>query len=588
MLRRSAHGHMINDLRACKTRRGFAKVLNIPEKELTFALYSKEAKPLYKNFCISKKSGGTRLISAPNAKLKFIQRRLLSILQECDSQIRSKNHRSSNYLFGFRKETGIWHNAKRHCKKRFVLNIDIKDYFDQINFGRVRGFFINSKDFSLHEDVATVLAQIVCHENKLPQGAPTSPLVAGLVTEFFDVRLSRFLRDRDCSYSRYCDDITISTSMKAFPLEVAVQDDSWLGGWKLSEELEGEFERAGLPINYDKVRMSEGSSQKMVTGLVVNRYPNVPARYYNDTRVWLDHYARTGIFSYKEFCNSFGSNCAAEDDDLDETEEDTLTPEMNVVDRLGGRLAHIVQMRSQRTEVPYPSQLDPENPQFWSLLQKFVFVRNFVANDYATAITEGPSDIIHIKAAIRLNPEWAPNIYNEDEKKYKIKFFPHGGLFARSVGICGGAGDIGRFLDFFYQPPKRINLGLRKNSVILITDNDKACGKIFNRLNNAHKLSISWANPQFSYKLQKHFYLLKAPHVGGKKETCIEDMLKPHDLKEAIHGKVFEPDDKKFDPAIHLSKVAFASALSKQNDKSKYSEFEEYIKALDQCVAQNP
>ena len=59
MLRRSAHGHMLEDLKACKTRRALANVLEIPEKELTYVLYSDEAKPLYKSFCISKKSGGT-------------------------------------------------------------------------------------------------------------------------------------------------------------------------------------------------------------------------------------------------------------------------------------------------------------------------------------------------------------------------------------------------------------------------------------------------------------------------------------------------------------------------------------------------
>ena len=54
--------------------------------------------------------------------------------------------------------------------RRYVFNLDLANFFSSINFGRVRGFFVKDKDFSLEPPVATVLAQIACFENELPQG----------------------------------------------------------------------------------------------------------------------------------------------------------------------------------------------------------------------------------------------------------------------------------------------------------------------------------------------------------------------------------------------------------------------------------
>ena len=167
-----------------------------------------------------------------------------------------------------------------------------------------------------------------------------------------------------------------------------------------------------------------------------------------------------------------------------------------------------------------------------------------------------------------------------------MKFFPHAGLFAQAVGIEGGAGDIGRFLNIFYSPPSRVNLKLRKQSVIIITDNDKACNPIFNRLNNAHKKSIAITNSAFAHKLQDHFYLLKAPHVGTKVETCIEDMIPAAVLSQSFDGKTFEADPKKYDPDKNVGKTAFAALVAKRNNPSDYAGFRKYLQKLDQCVSQ--
>ena len=59
--------------------------------------------------------------------------------------------------------------------KKYILNIDLKNFFESFNFGRVRGFFIKDRDFAVSPEIATVIAQIACYQGKLPQGALLLP-----------------------------------------------------------------------------------------------------------------------------------------------------------------------------------------------------------------------------------------------------------------------------------------------------------------------------------------------------------------------------------------------------------------------------
>ena len=78
------------------------------------------------------------------------------------------------------KKTLLIHSCCGPCSS-YVLNY-LKDYFDSFNFGRVRGFFLKDADFKVPEEIATVIAQIACYKGKLPQGAPSSPIITNLIS----------------------------------------------------------------------------------------------------------------------------------------------------------------------------------------------------------------------------------------------------------------------------------------------------------------------------------------------------------------------------------------------------------------------
>ncbi len=168
---------------ALTTRRDVASMLGITDHALRYQLYAKN-RPTgrFTRFEIRKKSGGTRPIIAPVGWLKTMQVRLHRILQ-CIYEPKPMVH-------GFTRERCIVTNATPHLERKWVLNIDIENFFPTINFGRVRGMFM-AAPYSLPEEVSTVLAGICCFENQLPQGAPTSPIVANMLCARLDAHLSR-------------------------------------------------------------------------------------------------------------------------------------------------------------------------------------------------------------------------------------------------------------------------------------------------------------------------------------------------------------------------------------------------------------
>src|SRR6266568_2538034 len=189
-----------------------ADLLEVPYYYLVRILYLSPHRYQYDDFTIPKRSGGTRLICAPPPAILALQTKLNRILRLVYKP-RASTH-------GFVENRSILTNAQSHTSKRFVLNLDLSDFFPSINFGRIRGLFL-AKPYLLPEDAATLIAQICSHNGSLPQGAPTSPVISNMICWKLDRELEKLAHYNKCTYTRYADDITFSTSMKRFPANIA-------------------------------------------------------------------------------------------------------------------------------------------------------------------------------------------------------------------------------------------------------------------------------------------------------------------------------------------------------------------------------
>ena len=227
-------------------RESLANALGIPLSELTGVLYGEGAHSYYQSFDIPKKDGSVRRIDASTSSLKYIQRRLVRLLELRQKEIWDERGLNPNISHAFQRGKSILSNARVHKNKRYVVNVDLEDFFGSIHFGRVKGFFEHNNDFKLPTDVATIIAQLTCYEGRLPQGAPSSPIITNLICNIMDIRLLRLAKKYRLDYTRYADDLTFSTNNKRFINSI----DDFLS------QLKAEIERAGFKINDKKTRLS--------------------------------------------------------------------------------------------------------------------------------------------------------------------------------------------------------------------------------------------------------------------------------------------------------------------------------------------
>lgn len=208
---------------------------------------------LYARHEIPKKSGKMRLISAPIAGLKRIQKSIVvNLLDPLGA------HEAA---YGFVIGRSIVGNARLHVGKPLVANADVRNCFPSVRWPLVRAALIRDLSHRLSPLSISFLVDVCTSEGVLPIGAPSSPALLNRVLFKTDQILSQQADLRNCSYSRYADDITFSGGEEAVGL---------LG------VASGVLARIGLELDPKKTNIFRRGRRQMCTGLVVNDRVNVP------------------------------------------------------------------------------------------------------------------------------------------------------------------------------------------------------------------------------------------------------------------------------------------------------------------------
>jgi RNA-directed DNA polymerase len=252
-----------------------AEALGVDSSHLMIVLWGSGPSAYYREFSIRKKNGELRTIASPIPVMRALQDATVELLEPFVTPKGSAH--------GYRKGRSILTNAEHHVGKRYVLNIDLLDFFPSINFGRVRGVLM-APPFNCGPGAATALAQICCLGNQLPIGAPTSPLLSNMVCLRLDAQLQRLAVRRGCWYTRYSDDITFSTDRERFPATLARVSN---GRTTVGPELRRIVRANGFSINGSKSRLQSSFGHQEVTGITVNEFPNVNRRFVRNLRAML-------------------------------------------------------------------------------------------------------------------------------------------------------------------------------------------------------------------------------------------------------------------------------------------------------------
>lgn len=554
----------LEKLKNARTIYDLSHMLGYQAKSLAYILYGIENEKKYTEFTIAKKSGGVRNIKAPIEQLKRLQASLSTLLYSCFDEVYDLKDYPRSLSHGFRKGHGIVTNAKTHVKQRYVFNIDLKNFFPSINFGRVRGFFINSRDFQLDPAIATIIAQIACYDNELPQGSPSSPIISNLIGHILDLRLARLAKKVKCNYSRYVDDITFSTRLKKFPVELANCDDE--GAWRVSDLLSNKIKNCGFDINHKKVSMQYNSNRQMTTGLVVNEKVNISSSYYRKARSMCNEMFERGRFF------------VGVDEHGNEIE--------GTKNQLRSIVSYIYDIKSLN-DLRSLDEKRKEISSIHELHRRFMYFDKFHALDKPLILCEGKTDNVYLECAIKSLKDKFPLLITEEGGKLikKVSFLKHTDRNRDVLGFSGGIDDFPGFIKLYEKRMRRFKTKGQVHPVIICIDNDGEVGKVVNKKVKTSARNRAKGDEDF-YHLVENLYVVVIPKSEKQPKAIIEDLFPDFILNMELNGKKFCSKNKNLDVETQFGKSYFADyIIVPRQDEEIFNGFEKLLKRFEACIS---
>lgn len=177
-----------------------------------------------------------------------------------------------DYLHGSLKGCDYVTNASLHINKQLLICEDVKRFFPSVTAAKVEDVWCAFFGFS--PDVARLLTQLTTKDGVLPQGAITSSYLANLVLWRDEPLLHAKLTARGITYSRYVDDMAMSSSMH---LTKATQT------WVIAQ-VYGMLRRNGLTAGRKKHEIFSASKPMIATKLIVNAKPSLTQKKRSEVR----------------------------------------------------------------------------------------------------------------------------------------------------------------------------------------------------------------------------------------------------------------------------------------------------------------
>ena len=260
--------------------------------KILHSIVERKANP-YHCFAIPKKTGGLRLISSPSPALfdvqKFIKQEILDA--ECAlNEVHSA-------VYSYKKGVSIVDNARKHVGSRWLIKVDIKDFFGSITEDAVYSFFSSlgyanllsfeiarlvtwppkyqyvdepisfeafQNNFNYNHNSAKFGSTYRIYTNplapagSLPQGSPTSPQLSNILFSSVDIALKGISDKHQCIYTRYADDLFFSCNKMSLG---EAQD--------LLKKVQKILSKFGYVINKEKTKILSPQSKKIITGIVI-------------------------------------------------------------------------------------------------------------------------------------------------------------------------------------------------------------------------------------------------------------------------------------------------------------------------------
>jgi RNA-directed DNA polymerase len=229
-------------------------------------------KPFYKEpkirpFARRPVSNKKRLIDNPKGMLKIVQKRI--------NQRLLKPLLLPEHLLGGVPGKCIRDNAFLHLGSPCIVTLDIKKFFPSITplqIHRVWRLRLNCSP-----RIAALLTRLTTFRGYLPQGAPTSTLLANLVLSSADCGIKAACEAAGIRYSSWVDDLAFSGPKAR----------------EVVQQVVSALMRAGFRLSHKKIKVMGAGDRKTLNKLVLSRFVSVERKYLSQIRAGI-HNLRVG------------------------------------------------------------------------------------------------------------------------------------------------------------------------------------------------------------------------------------------------------------------------------------------------------
>jgi RNA-directed DNA polymerase len=190
-----------------------------------------------------------RIIDNPSSELKRIQRAInTNLLRPLEFPL---------CVCGGVKGRSVADNIKLHVGARVLVTLDIRKFFPSVSSRQI--YAVWRHELNCSPRISALLTQLTTFERRLPQGAPTSTLLANLVLLRVGQGIWTKCRQEDVVYSCWVDDLAFSGANARAMIQTAVEA---LGA-------------AGFAVSHSKLKVCGPGERKMLTGRMLGRFISV-------------------------------------------------------------------------------------------------------------------------------------------------------------------------------------------------------------------------------------------------------------------------------------------------------------------------
>ena len=227
----------------------------------TEALRQNDMSTLYNTFYIPKHSGGLRRIDAPKPELMQALQKLKSILE---IDLHSLTH---NCAHAYVKNRSTFTALRVHQanNSKWFLKLDMKNFFNSCTLTFIQTQLLKICPYNnIAPELLNTMIKTCLLNNGLPQGTPVSPLLTNLIMIPIDHAILQYCNSHTLKYTRYADDLLISSKYTFDVLEITRVITNIL-----------DMQRAPFAINAEKTRYGSSSGSNWNLGLMLNKDNNI-------------------------------------------------------------------------------------------------------------------------------------------------------------------------------------------------------------------------------------------------------------------------------------------------------------------------